>query len=125
MRKRTKRLEKAKETKESALPSIRREDSTRQGDQSEQWLTLQQTVGNRAVEQLIHGASQQPANESAAVSVVEKSVNLRDEGAGLIVLNAPQGGSGGGGGGGGGVAEKAPKAKQKKAGVDSFSVKWA
>ena len=122
MRKRTKRLEKTEEIKKSASPRVEQKDSARLANPSDQLLTLQQTVGNRAVEQLIHGASQQPVNESAAV--VKKSVNFSDEGTGPIVMNAPQGG-GGGGGGGGAVAEKDPKAKQKKAGVDSFSVKWS
>ena len=122
MRKFSKRTEKREEIKKSAPPPLPQKDSARTTNMSDQLLTLQQTVGNRAVEQLIHGASQQPANESAAV--VKKSVNFSDEGTGPIILNAPQGG-GGGGGGGGGVAAKAPKAKQKKAGVDSFSVKWS
>jgi hypothetical protein len=113
MRKFSKRMEKREEIRKSASPPPPQKDSAR-----DQLLTLQQTVGNRAVEQLIHGASQQPANKP----VVKKSVDYRDEDTGPVVLNDPQGGSGSSGGA---VAAKAPKAKQKKAGVDSFSVKWA
>jgi hypothetical protein len=127
MRKRTRRSEKTDETKKAATPQVQQKDSARPANPSDQLLKLQQTVGNRAVERLMHNASQPLPRESAAAPVAEKSVDLRDEErTGRIVENAPQGGGGSGGGsGGGGVAEKAPKAKVKKAGVDSFSVKWA
>ena len=122
MRKHSKRPEKTEETRKPAGPLVQKKDEPKAADQSDQILTLQQTIGNRAVEQfLTHGASQEQSKESPKASAVKKSVNFRDEDTGPIVLNAPQGG----GGGGGAVAAKAPKAKQKKAGVDSFSVKWA
>jgi hypothetical protein len=127
MRKRTRRLEKTEEIKKSASPRVEQKDLARPANISDQLLTLQQTVGNRAVERLMHNTNQPLPRESAAAPVAEKSVDLRDEGrTGPIVENAPQGRDGSGGGsGGGGVAEKAPKAKVKKAGVESFSVKWS
>lgn len=125
MRKRTRRSEKTEEIKKAHGPSAPRKESGQPAGPSDQLLTLQQTVGNQAVGRLMRGASQQPANaadrsSAIATPVAEKSVDGRDEQRiGQIVEQAPQGG----GGGGGGVAEKAPKAK--KAGVDSFSVKWS
>ncbi|MDQ2976087.1 MAG: hypothetical protein M3R69_11840 [Acidobacteriota bacterium] len=73
----------------------------------------------------MHSASQQPANvgdeDAAARPVAEKSVDGRaEERIGQIVEQAPKGG---GGGGGGGAPAVAPK--PKKAGVESFSVKWS
>jgi hypothetical protein len=115
MRKHTRRPEETEDKKKSTVPPVQQKDTPRVDNTSNQFLTLQQTVGNRAVERLIS------ASESIRPPTTEKSVDGRDERRfGQIVENAPKSD-----GGSGGVAEKAPKAKKKKAGVDSFSVKWS
>jgi hypothetical protein len=122
MRKHAKRLKETGDKKQPAIPRAQQKDSARSDNTPNQFLTLQQTLGNRAVERLI-SPSHQRSTEPAKPRAVEKSVNGSDEGRiGEIVENAPQGSSSGGAGNGG-VAEKAPK--KKKAGVDSFSVKWS
>jgi hypothetical protein len=120
MRKHTRRPEKTEDKKKPAGSTAQRKDTPTSDNTSNQFLTLQQTVGNRAVEQLIHGSTKQPASESKALTT--KSVNYSDEGNGPIIMKGPEGG---GSGGGDAVATKAPQAKKKKAGVDSFKVKWS
>ena len=122
MRKHSIRPEETEAKKTPAVPTAQRKESPRSDNSSNDLLSLQQTVGNRAVEQLIHGSTKPPASDSKAIAT--KSVNYSDEGNGPIIMKGPENG-GGSGGGGDAVATKAPEAKKKKAGVDSFDVKWS
>ena len=109
MRKHARRQKETESRKQTAVPRVQPKETPRPDDTSNQFLTLQQTLGNRAVERLI--------------TTSEKSVDGKVENPiGDIVENNPQG-TGSAGSGGGGVAEKAPK--KKTAGVDSFEVKWS
>ena len=124
MRKHSRRPEETEKKKTPAAPTAQRQAPPRSDNGSNDLLSLQQTVGNRAVEQLIHGSTKESASESKAIAT--KSVNYVDEGTGPIVTKGTESGSGGGGGGSdAAVATKAPEAKKKKAGVDSFDVKWS
>src|ERR1051326_5784365 len=121
MSKHSKRPEESEKRNTPAAPTAQRQALPRSDNGSNDLLSLQQTVGNRAVEQLIHGSTRQPASDSKAIAT--KSVNYSDEGNGPIIMKGPESGSSGGGDA---VATKAPEAKKKKkAGVDSFDVKWS
>ena len=122
MRKHSRRPEETEKKKTPAAPTAQRQAPPRSDNGSNDLLSLQQTVGNRAVEQLIHGSTKQPASDSKAIAT--KSVNYSDEGNGPIIMKGSENG-GGSSGGGDAVATKAPEAKKKKAGVDSFDVKWS
>ena len=109
MRKHARRQKETESRKQTAVPRVQPKETPRPDDTSNQFLTLQQTLGNRAVERLI------TPSEKSVDGKVENPI-------GDIVENNPQG-TGSAGSGGGGVAEKAPK--KKTAGVDSFEVKWS
>src|SRR4051794_2110951 len=106
MPKHTRQREETEEKKTPAVSMAQPKDTPRLDDTSDQFLTLQQTIGNRAVEQLIHDKTKQPANESTTLET--KSVNYGDEGSGPIIMKGPENG----GGGGDAVATKAPQAKK-------------
>ena len=109
MRKHARRQKETESRKQTTMPRVQPKETPRPDDTPNQFLALQQTLGNRAVERLI--------------TTSEKSVDGKVENPiGDIVENNPQG-TGSAGSGGGGVAEKAPK--KKTAGVDSFEVKWS
>ena len=109
MRKHARRQKEAESKKQAAVPRVQPKETPQPDDAPNQFLTLQQTIGNRAVEQLI------TPSEKNVDGKVENPI-------GAIVENNPQG-TGSAASGSGAVAEKAPK--KKTAGVDSFDVKWS